>query len=183
MPRQCCVPGCKSNYDSVNEFVSTFSFSKDGQRKKAWIRSIRWTISSHRHRQLLASCILRKKNIIEEAVITRDDGTILKVKRDRPKLIPDAIPTIFSRQPKYLTNPPSTSRGGVLRSESVLENRDQKMMDEFMKNFDVFSSRYQEKFDNDCNEGCIFHPFYACRHHVQIPSIIVALKVFRDLSI
>ena len=75
-----------------------------------------------------------KKHVIEKDVITRDDGTNLRVKGERPKLTPDAIPTIFPGQPKYSTNQPSTSRGGVLRRESVLENIDQQIMDEFMRN-------------------------------------------------
>ena len=80
MPRRCCVPGCKSNYDSVNELVSTFSFPKDGQRKEAWIRAI------HRDDFLPSAssvvCVVHfaKKHVIEEDVITRDDGTILRVK-------------------------------------------------------------------------------------------------------
>ena len=109
------------------------SFPQDRQRKEAWIRAIRRDDFLPSASSVVCVVHFAKKHVIEEDVITRDDGTILRVKRDRPKLIPDAIPTTFSGQPKYLTNPPSTFRGGVLWRESVFVNRDQKIMDEFMK--------------------------------------------------
>ena len=45
MGYKCCVPGCKSNYDSVSKdgnqkSVSTFGFPKDEQIRQPWIRNI-----------------------------------------------------------------------------------------------------------------------------------------------
>ena len=69
----------------------------------------------------------------------------------------------------------------------MLENRDQQIMDEFMKNdliadFDVFSSRYQEKLDNDwmVTKAADFILFMRVDICVHISRIIVALKVFPD---
>lgn len=40
MPRHCVAPGCKSNYDSTFEVISTFSFPKEKNLRQKWINAI-----------------------------------------------------------------------------------------------------------------------------------------------
>lgn len=40
MPRKCCVPEYKSNYDSTNEYVTVFKFPSDSDKREAWKKSI-----------------------------------------------------------------------------------------------------------------------------------------------
>lgn len=111
MPRMCCVPGCVSNYKSQKTPpVSTFSFPKDPHRRQKWLKCI------HRENFVPGNsavvCInhFSEQFIIREHKATRDDGTVLIVPRDRPKLTDDAYPSIFENQPSYLTTVPGPKR-------------------------------------------------------------------------
>ncbi|KAF2902885.1 hypothetical protein ILUMI_03297 [Ignelater luminosus] len=105
MPRRCCVPGCRSNYDSSlkenNKCVTTFSFPKDDERKLQWIRTIPrkdWTPS--------CSAVVCVKHFCESDIIYHDkwllsDGTVQQLSLRNPKLKPEAVPCIFPNLPSY----------------------------------------------------------------------------------
>uniref|UniRef100_A0A1B6E8J1 THAP-type domain-containing protein n=1 Tax=Clastoptera arizonana TaxID=38151 RepID=A0A1B6E8J1_9HEMI len=100
MPGKCCVTECKSNY--CKPFVNIFLFPKDALTAQTWLRAI------HRDDYELSanSCVCIKhfceRYIIRKDSITRPDGTVVTVKRDRLKLRDDAIPTIFENLPHYI---------------------------------------------------------------------------------
>lgn len=141
MPFVCCVPNCRSHYNA-NEKVSIFGFPKDPNLRENWLRLI--------HQVSESSRICRKhfseEFIIREDVITRPDGTILRVAREKVKLLEDAYPTTFENQPSYLSTTLPTKRKTPsvrnsemkvrkLNEEEVLEKADEIIkFDELSKN-------------------------------------------------
>ena len=107
MPRRCCVPACKSNYDSeikkTNTTVTTFSFPKDPARKNVWIRAIPrkdWTPSA-----TSAVCInhFNDRHVVKYQVCVKPNGERQQVLLKYPKLTKDAVPQIFKNLPGYLS--------------------------------------------------------------------------------
>ncbi|GLH09564.1 Uncharacterized protein GBIM_14634 [Gryllus bimaculatus] len=96
MPRMCCVPLCSSNYRSQGgPTVTTFAFPKNVDRRELWLKCI--PRENFVPGNSAAVCIkhFKEEYIVREVSATRDDGTILVVRRDRPKLSEDAYPSIF----------------------------------------------------------------------------------------
>ena len=40
MPKKCCVPHCKSNYDSAKRYVPVFSLPFDLTERKLWLMAL-----------------------------------------------------------------------------------------------------------------------------------------------
>lgn len=103
MPYACCVPGCKSNYESKGDNVSVFRFPKDETRRTKWVQHI------HRKDYVVTKnsrvCIKHFADhfILREDQIVRPDGSVLISPRSQIKLTDDAYPTIFENQPSYMT--------------------------------------------------------------------------------
>lgn len=101
MPRCCSVAGCKSNYRSQKETVSTFSLPSDEVLKKKWLRKIPTDFSK------LKKPIICIKHFSEDCIIKTEqfivDGEIKTFQRSVPKLKPNAVPSIFPNLPQYLT--------------------------------------------------------------------------------
>ncbi|GFO47737.1 THAP domain containing protein [Plakobranchus ocellatus] len=114
MPRRCCVPGCKSNYDSQKEAVSTFCFPTDPEKRKLWLQKIGRSGESAEPQfeptKHTAVCVkhFREKFIVRTSSATRPDGSILTVPRAIPKLSDDALPSIFPNLPSHTTHEPPT---------------------------------------------------------------------------
>lgn len=93
MARKCSVPGCRTNYKG-GLVLSTFKFPNDKILRAKWERKM--------HREGFTAtenscvCILHfsKTFLVMEDVFKREDGSTLVVKRQRPKLKPNAYPTI-----------------------------------------------------------------------------------------
>ncbi|KAG8287303.1 hypothetical protein J6590_041547 [Homalodisca vitripennis] len=128
MPSKCCVPECKSNY--VKPFVNVFSFPKDPETFRTWLRAI------HRDGYEVTSnsrvCIKHfdERYIIKEDTVTRPDGTILTVKRDWLKLRNDAVPTIFENFPNYIGKDLPAERKDPEERRREAEERHQKKIQE-----------------------------------------------------
>ncbi|XP_069704837.1 uncharacterized protein [Periplaneta americana] len=99
MPRRCCVPGCRSNYDSTlkssGKYVSAFSFPKDENRRQAWIHAISrkdWTPSPSS-----TVCIKHfdEKEVNLHDIYRQPDGTLTKLLLNCPRLSKDAVPSKF----------------------------------------------------------------------------------------
>ncbi|KAG0416364.1 hypothetical protein HPB47_006467 [Ixodes persulcatus] len=102
--QHCFVPGCKSGYRSSEQKRSLFSVPKDPAVFAQWQRNIpRADVS------LSFTCAVCELHF-EESCVERFyadshviNGEVVRLKRDRPVLKPDAIPTIFPNLPKYFT--------------------------------------------------------------------------------
>lgn len=102
--QHCFVPGCKSGYRSSEQKRSLFSVLKDPAVFAQWQRNIpRADVS------LTFTCAVCELHF-EESCVERFyadshviNGEVVRLKRDRPVLKPDAIPTIFPNLPKYFT--------------------------------------------------------------------------------
>ena len=89
--------GCRSNYDSQKEKVSTIFLPKDEKLMAQWLRRIPANFNNVKKPSVCIkhfedSCIIKK----DSAVI---DGVIQECDRLRPKLTKDAVPTIFPNCP------------------------------------------------------------------------------------
>ena len=95
MPRCCNVAGCKNNYRSQHENVSTFSLPKDEKLRNIWPRKIPTDFSK------VSKPIICIKHFPDSSVIRTEqvDGEIKTFARSYPKLKPDAVSSIFSNLP------------------------------------------------------------------------------------
>nr|CAH7760647.1 unnamed protein product [Callosobruchus chinensis] len=106
MPSRCCVPGCKNNYNSSKKEqgnVSVFTFPKDIERRNQWLKCIHREDFIPSDHSVVCIDHFEEKFIVRKDTATRPDGSVLTVDRKRLKLSPDAFPTRFPNQPKYLS--------------------------------------------------------------------------------
>ena len=80
MVKKCCVPNCRGNYSSTDK-VSVFLFPRDPTRRALWLSKI--PRAKHFDEQF----------IVKIDYVTRPDGSVLTVPRDKVKLRDDAYPT------------------------------------------------------------------------------------------
>lgn len=186
----CSVPGCTSNYHSNTEgSISTFSFPSEIERRQKWIRAI--------HRADFvpgkSACVCIKhfseSDIIRIDSVKRPDGSILTLPRKYPKLTSNALPTIFPGQPSYLSQPtPAKRKSPEERREEILQKDEMnfriwcdkdkivKFEDLVGKLKDINLLQFSSKIENE----------YVVLYKLEtedIPSVMVSLKIFKDLSI
>lgn len=135
MPSSCCIPGCKSNYGNGDN-IRTFLFPKADKNKELhdqWIKKIprkNWTPGPR-----TTVCILHFKDeeVIKEDILPQKDGTILKIPRKRYKLVDNAIPSLFSNLPSYLSSPSSTNpRTDPDQRRENIRYRENEQIDNFL---------------------------------------------------
>ncbi|KAH7941356.1 hypothetical protein HPB49_012564 [Dermacentor silvarum] len=118
MPYTCCVPGCRSGYNGVDEKVSLFCLPANPELRDRWKRAI--------PRQETAGFSFESKYVrvcekhfdagdIIRADVCTVNGSVVSLPRDRPKLAVDAIPRIFEGLPLYLAKPKERSRAPTRR--------------------------------------------------------------------
>lgn len=159
MPRRCCVPGCKSNYDSTLkennvQVVTTFSFPKDAELKKSWIRAIprdNWTPSTS---AVVCAKHFQDKDVVRFQPYRNPNGDMQQLPLRCPKLAEGAIPTIFKGLPKYLSkrmpperkNPECRRTAAYERCAIKIEN----FLDaDKIKSFGEFCERLQTCLNNN----------------------------------
>lgn len=105
MPRRCAVPNCLSNSNSKHNtatYISTFLFPSEEEKFKVWMDRINANCNSQisQVKRSTAICIkhFEDKYIVNEARVTRTDGSVLTFPLKRPRLTADAVPTIFSTE-------------------------------------------------------------------------------------
>lgn len=191
MPSKCCVPGCTSNY--VKPFVNVFSFPKDPVTTQTWLRAIHRDDYSVSKNSRVCIKHFDERYIIREESVTRPDGSILTVKRDRLKLRDDAVPTVFENLPTYLTKTLPTERKNPEERKLLAEQRlelKKKQEDQLdtVESFECLIRNYKTKLD--FNDENLYHKvfdnqlvfFKVALVDNQYPSIIHSLNITNDLG-
>ncbi|XP_077519809.1 uncharacterized protein LOC144129531 [Amblyomma americanum] len=122
--RHCYAPGCRTGYAGVpaEKKLSLFNVPKDAVRRKAWERNL------HRaDKPLDENCAVCELHF-EERYILRDyvhvvAGKEVRIARRVPAVTPEAVPTLLSNTPKYLSSKAPPKRAPRKRGTStVLES-------------------------------------------------------------
>lgn len=134
MPNHCCVPDCRSNYNSIKgeHVITTFKFPKEETLKNKWISVIRrpdFTPSS--------SSVVCIKHFDDDDIIryhTSNGKIITESPLKYLKIKTDAFPRIFTHFPSYLIPPKRKERTGVedrqIKRIKNYENEIQKFFEE-----------------------------------------------------
>ncbi|GBL93998.1 hypothetical protein AVEN_76715-1 [Araneus ventricosus] len=187
--RKCCVPGCNSNFNNTDNYVSSFTFPKDATRKNQWVKSINRANFIPSSTAVVCIKHFSSQFIIKEDRIVRDDGSELVVPRKIWKLTNDAYPSIFPNQPSYLSHEPSTSRKSPSERITALKMRDEQNFAEWCTNDTVNSFEiFQETYAKKLGDGWLnirADNFVLCyRLDInQCPSIVVSMKIYKDLTV
>ncbi|GBN57766.1 hypothetical protein AVEN_57535-1 [Araneus ventricosus] len=123
--RKCCVPGCNSNYNNTENYVSSFTFPRDAARKFQWVKSINRANFIPSSTAVVCIKHFSSQFNIKEDRVVRDDGSELVVPRKIWKLTNDAYPSILSNQTSYLSHEPSTSRKSPSERLTALKLREE----------------------------------------------------------
>ena len=104
MGKKCCVPGCKSGYDSVKperEKVSFFMFPMDTDIRNEWIQKIQRPDWEPTQNSTICSLHFKENDfqIYSQDLQTRRKESRLSEELLRKKLLPHAVPSLFSKFP------------------------------------------------------------------------------------
>ena len=105
MPNQCSAPGCRSNYRGES-YTPVFKFpTAPPELRHQWLRALhRVDIENLKH---VYVCLL---HFHPEDIVTVDKivlaGSITEKLLERPKLRPNAVPTLLPGCPAYLSTVP-----------------------------------------------------------------------------
>lgn len=99
--RTCFVPLCRSGYRSNEEKVSLFTAPTDPARLAEWESKIK-----RADRRLTPKAVVCERHFesgyIERYFQTTVNGVVNEIARDKPRLKPDAVPTVFEDYPTHL---------------------------------------------------------------------------------
>lgn len=157
MPTSCCVPGCKSNYNTDSS-VTVFRFPKDPIQCQKWLNAIHRANFTPSKRSVVCIRHFDERYIVREDSVTKPDGTVLTVKRQRVKLAADACPTVFENQPVYLTrNLPPPRRDPASRREEIRQREeDRKSQVKILDTINSLSD-IKERYKLKCDDHAIKH--------------------------
>ncbi|CAG2056898.1 unnamed protein product [Timema podura] len=173
MPTSCCVPGCKSNYNSKPPRVSAFQFPNDKLLKLKWLSAIHRADFVPRKRSVVCIKHFDERFVVREDSVKRPDGSILTLKRDHLKLTKDAFPTYFVNLSKEL---PTLRKKPAIKQdkfEKRLERKHAQDKEDWLKDFD----------DLKCN--LVYFLKQVCELHFQDDHFqheICAYKEMTDLT-
>ncbi|KAM7307152.1 uncharacterized protein ISCGN_010788 [Ixodes scapularis] len=157
MPNKCCVPRCTSNYKTGKK-EQVFSFPKDDDTLKKWIRAIprkdfvptSYTKVLSRLRtfstfvQVCAvhfdpSCIERTTSYTDPRT-----GKVLEAALPVPRLRPGSVPKIFPACPSYLSKPVTNTRDAPDTKKSRQEaSQLARALEESAASFEVEQERHR----------------------------------------
>lgn len=194
MTRRCCVPGCTSNCNSSikkqGRSITTFSFPKNEEKRKLWIRAIprsNWVPCK--------TAVVCCKHFFAADIISHDkfllpDGTIQPLALRNPKLKEDAVPSVFPNLPKYLSKKekhcrrdPEERRNNIRERQSVVI--DNVLRKDIIGNFQDLKTNYRDKvnlFKWDVKEfdNCMY--FYMLNYE-DFLSIENSIYIDNNLSV
>ena len=153
MPEKCCVPGCRGNHQATAEHeevkVSVFRFPKDPDLRAKWIRLIPRANLQINDKTVVCEKHFAPHFIIRVDTATRPDGSILTVPRKKPKLAPDAYPTIFPNTPSYLSSERSRKRKAPEERRLEMSVRDEQQFEQWMSEDQISSFvDFRDKLDS-----------------------------------
>ena len=153
---KCCIPGCKTGYQSNSNSpkYALFKFPTEAHLRKKWLTAIPrkdWSVSdSHR-------VCAKHFHETDFKTTSSDSRTQRRMSREtqslkRLRLNPEAIPKIFPGLPEYLSVPSTIERSSAASSSKRAENelmRQEKLNDQFLSqdvlsNFDDLKSKVSE---------------------------------------
>lgn len=180
MPKKCCVPGCVSNYKG-QEYTSVFAFPSDSHLKEKWLTSIPrkdYVVTKHS-----AVCIkhFHASYIQTDDPVKRDKGSLIGVRRKKPRLREDAVPTIFQLLP---SSPSHLSKKRKLFKDE-LETFDSHIIQNSDDTISSFQSLCTE-INEHVNDWVIIkseHVVTCCRiDTLGCPYVRIAVKIKPDFS-
>ena len=120
MSFKCYVPGCTSGYASDTSAASMFEFPHDSRLRGLWlfVELMQTTLCGHQPTAIVFAQIIFRKKIFKRNC---DGKKRLDRKLTRRRLRASAIPSIFSKNPKYLTVEKPNARSSASSSERRLE--------------------------------------------------------------
>ena len=191
MPRKCCVPECRSNYESTSHegYVSTFRFPEEIELRKKWLRQIHREDNFQPNNNTVV-CIkhFHESFIIRENRAKRPDGTEIVLPRKSPILKPGAYPSIFKNLAPYFTTIPTHRKDPAERMHAV-EMRAEAEFSAFMENdkiqdFHDFCLQVPKKLPQ---EWFFFtysdHCFIMKCNIYTFPIFSVSFKLSKDLTV
>jgi hypothetical protein len=140
MPDRCCVPCCESNYCSTKEtqgYISVFRFPSNPQLFNKWVKSIpreNWAPSK---RSVVCIKHFEPHFILTSYHYPTASGQTQTYHCDRPKLKPEAYPTIFLGAPKYLTKLVKPPRKSPDERRNQIKDREIHSQNEFQDSRDT----------------------------------------------
>lgn len=194
MPSRCCVPGCRSNYDSLKNTcgsVSVFTFPTDPERRQRWLRAIHRDNYIVNKNSVVCANHFEERFILKEDRAVRADGSVLIVPRSKPKLSSDAFPTKFENQPKYLSSelPPKRrdpkERAAQIEAHELMNERrksDRLETNDSIDNFELFreshkTKKYCSKYSATVINGNDFIIFLQHNLTLPVPEILYSIKI------
>jgi len=145
MPDKCCVPGCKSNYETEKENnVSVFMFPKEEKLRQSWLKNIPRKDWIPGKRTVVCEKHFERTFISKEESYKDENGIERSFPRKRPILLPQAIPTLFPNLPKYLSKPlmttkrqdPETKRRALIKQQE--EKTEEWLHSDIILNYEKF---------------------------------------------
>lgn len=204
MPRKCCVPQCRGNYDET-EKISVFKFPSDPEKRNTWIRKIPRANFQPTSQSVVCAKHFADQYLIKSDSATRPDGTILTVERTRPKLSEDAYPSIFSNCPSYLSVEPPAKRKKPDERRAEVQKRDENAFSDWMKadnisSFSDFSNGMKDHVgdkwlyrlhsgasNNDLTTEMSYWSFYKINDipstKLTKPTLVSTIRVFTDMHV
>jgi len=120
---KCCVPGCTSNYNPKDTYVTVFKFPTEEHRKKEWLQKIPRKDFIPSKSSVVCINHFADHFILRTIEATAKDGSTISCVRKTPKLSPQSYPSIFPNLPGYLSSKPSGSRKPPVNREELVDKR------------------------------------------------------------
>ncbi|CAH2011665.1 unnamed protein product [Acanthoscelides obtectus] len=136
MPKRCCVPGCKGNYEAElrsTPYRSVFRFPKNEELKSKWLASIPRKDWSPSKDSVVCDAHFQQAEIVRTETYVLQDGSANTVTLSRPKLSEGAVPSVFPNVPSCLSKRQVSSRTDpAIRQDKILQ-RHENLVSEFQE--------------------------------------------------
>ncbi|XP_047108465.1 THAP domain-containing protein 5-like [Schistocerca piceifrons] len=188
MPEKCCAPGCNSNYKSSKEegYISVFRFPTEEENRKRWTRNIPrkdWTPSN---RSVVCIKHFEECDVSRVEIYKDSDGSCHEFPRQRPLLLPEAVPKIFPGLPSYLNKvqPPRRCDPEIRRKRARHEEEEKNkamLSEDIIANFQCLCAEYQDRINSvgkwsvSVKENKIF--FYTIDFSEDIPQVKASMEI------